>query len=63
MISELSVTEVISAVARKRREGALNAAEANRIREAVLADAASGSFGRLDLSPAIVRQEKCEWSL
>lgn len=55
MISELSVTEVISAVARRKREGALRAAQASRIRDAVLSDAGSGSFRRLDLSPAIHR--------
>lgn len=56
MISELSITEVISAVARRRREGALDANQANRIRDAVLSDAGSGSFRRLDLTPAIHRQ-------
>jgi len=56
LISELAITEVLSAVARKRREGALNASQAYEIRDAVLADADSGSFGRLDLSPLIHRQ-------
>ena len=55
MISELSVTEVISAVARRRREGSLEVKEANRIRDAVLSDAGSGSFRRLDLSPLVHR--------
>lgn len=56
MISELSVTEVISAVARRRREDALTAKQANHIRDAVLSDAGSGSFQRLDLTPAIHRE-------
>jgi len=56
LISELSVTEVISAVARRKREGALGAKQANQIRDAVLSDAASGSFRRMDLSPFIHRQ-------
>ena len=55
MISELSITEVVSAVARRRREGGLDAGQANRIRDAVLSDAGSGSFRRLDLSPVIHR--------
>ncbi len=55
IISELSVTEVISAVGRRRREGVLGAKQANRIRDAVLSDAGSGSFRRLDLSPNIHR--------
>jgi predicted nucleic acid-binding protein len=56
MISELAVTEVLSAVARRRRSGELRAKHANSIREALLADANSGSFGRLDLSPAVHRE-------
>src|SRR5438046_9604912 len=56
VISELSVTEVISAVARRRRKGAFTAKQANRIREAILSDVQSGSFRRLDLSPAIHRE-------
>jgi predicted nucleic acid-binding protein len=56
MISELAITEVISAVARRRREGALTARQANRVRDGVLSDAQSGSFRRLDLSPVIHRQ-------
>lgn len=55
MISELCCTEVISAVARRRREGALEANEANTICRSILADAKSGSLRRLDLSPAIHR--------
>ena len=56
LISELAITEVLSAVARKRREGTLNESQAFEIRDAVLADADSGSFCRLDLSPLVHRQ-------
>jgi predicted nucleic acid-binding protein len=56
LISELAITEVLSAVARKRREGMLNESQAFEIRDAVLSDADSGSFCRLDLSPLIHRQ-------
>jgi uncharacterized protein len=55
-ISELAITEVMSALARRRREGALTARQANRVRDAVFSDAQSGSFRRLDLSPVIHRQ-------
>jgi uncharacterized protein len=55
MISELAITEVLSAVARRKREGELRPEVANRIRDAVLADADSGSFTRLHLDPAIHR--------
>ncbi len=56
LISELAITEVMSAVARKRREGMLTAAQTFEIRDAVMADADSGSFYRLDLNPSVHRQ-------
>jgi predicted nucleic acid-binding protein len=56
IISELVITEVISAVARRKREGSLSAAQANEIRNAVLSDAGSGSFQRLDLNPSVHRE-------
>lgn len=56
MISELAITEVLSAVARRRREGVLDATHAYEIRDAVLADAESGSFRRLDLDPRVHRE-------
>jgi predicted nucleic acid-binding protein len=56
IISELAITEVLSAVARRRREGMLNALQALEIRDAVLADVDSGSFHRLDMSPVVHRE-------
>jgi predicted nucleic acid-binding protein len=56
MVSDLCLTEVISAVARRKREGVLNAKQANEIRAAVLGDAKSGSFRRLDLTPGVHRE-------
>ena len=56
MISELAITEVLSAVARRKREGELRPELANQIRDALLADADSGSFGRLQLDPAVHRE-------
>jgi predicted nucleic acid-binding protein len=56
MISELAITEVLSAVARRRRDGELDANQANQIREALLADARSGAFKRLDLDPVVHRE-------
>ena len=55
MISELVITEVLSAVARRKRERELQPALANQIRDAVLADADSGAFARLHLDPAVHR--------
>ena len=54
MTSELSITEVLSAVARRKREGLLDSENANQIKDALLADAKS--FRRLELSPALHRQ-------
>ena len=54
MISELTLTEVLSAVARRKRESVLTTVQANQIRNALLSDAQS--FRRLDLSPAIHRE-------
>lgn len=56
LISELAITEVLSAIARKRREGSLTSALAFEIRDAILADADSGSLCRLDLSPVVHRE-------
>ncbi len=56
MISELAITEVLSAVARRRREGVLHVDQACEIRDAVLEDADSGSFDRLELTPAVHRE-------
>jgi len=55
MISELSITEVLSAVARRKRERELRPELASKIRDAVLADADSGSFARLHLEPTVHR--------
>jgi predicted nucleic acid-binding protein len=56
LVSELAITEVLSSVARIRREGMLSASQALEIREAVWADADSESFSRIDLSPLVHRQ-------
>jgi uncharacterized protein len=56
MISELAITEVLSAVARRKREGLIDAEQAFQIRDALLADAGSGVFDLLDLDPAVHRE-------
>jgi uncharacterized protein len=55
MISELCITEVVSAAARRKREGLLNAKQINEIRGAMLADADSGSYRRVAITPTIHR--------
>jgi predicted nucleic acid-binding protein len=56
LISELAITEVLSAVARRRREGLLTPIQASEIRDALLGDADSGSLRRLDMSPVVHRE-------
>jgi len=56
MISELAITEVLSAVACRKRERELSAKDAVKVRDAVLADAPSGAFTHLDLRPAVHRE-------
>lgn len=55
-ISELAITEVLSAVARRKREGFVDAEQALQIRDALLADAGSGVFDLLDLDPTVHRE-------
>jgi predicted nucleic acid-binding protein len=56
MISELAITEVLSAIGRRKREGELSSAMANKIRDALLEDATSGAFSRLHLDPEAHRK-------
>lgn len=56
LISELAITEVLSAVSRRKREKLLRAELANEIRDALLKDADCGSLHRVDLSPAVHRE-------
>lgn len=56
ILSDLAVTEVVSAVARRKREGELTAIQANKIRDALLHDADSGMFARQALSPPVHRE-------
>src|SRR2546427_300375 len=56
MISELAITEQLSAVARSKREGELRPELAHQIRGALLADADSRSFARLHLARSPLRE-------
>jgi predicted nucleic acid-binding protein len=55
-ISELGITEVLSAVARRRREHALTIRQASQIRDALIDDARSGTLQLLQLSPTVHRE-------
>jgi predicted nucleic acid-binding protein len=56
IVSELAVTEVISSIGRRRREGAISAAAAAQLRGTILADLEAGSFLRSDLTPDTHRE-------
>ena len=56
MMSDLAVTEIISALARRRREGLLSSTVVARLRRAILADVEMGYFHRVDLIPAVHRE-------
>jgi len=56
LISELALTELTSAIARRVREGAMEAAEARRIYQQVFRDIRDGQFRLLDLTSATHRE-------
>jgi hypothetical protein len=55
-ISELGITEVLSAVARRRRDNELTGRQAAQIRHALMDDAHSGAIRLLQLGPAVHRE-------
>lgn len=56
LISDLTLTELTSALARRAREGALSAAAARRVYRKVLSTVAEGAFRRVDLLTATHRE-------
>jgi len=55
-VSELAVTEVVSALTRRKREGSLDAAVVIRLHRAILHDIGAGDYRSLDLAPAVHRE-------
>jgi uncharacterized protein len=55
LVSDLALTEVASALARRARESALPAAAARRVYRKILATVADGAFRRVDLLASIHR--------
>jgi hypothetical protein len=55
VVSDLAVTEVISALARRRREGELSAQDLARLHRKIMADLDSGVFQPADLLPEVHR--------
>jgi predicted nucleic acid-binding protein len=55
ILSDLSITEIVSSLARRRREGALTASIAARLHRAILSHAEKGLYQRVELLPATHR--------
>lgn len=55
-VSDLGETEIVSALARRRREGAIADADLARLRAQLAADRGSGAFRRIDLTPDVHRE-------
>jgi len=56
LVSDLSVTEIISSLGRRRREGALDASIASRLHRAILGHVDAGLYRRVELVPAVHRE-------
>jgi predicted nucleic acid-binding protein len=56
LLSDLSVTEIVSSLSRRRREGSLEPAVALRIHRAVLDHMERGIYRRVELIPAAHRE-------
>lgn len=56
LVSDLAVTEVISAAARRRREGSLSREAIHRLYRAMLKDMEANMFQRIDLLSSVFRE-------
>ena len=56
LISDLSITEIVSAIARRHREGILPAFLCMRIHRKILADIEAGLYVKNDLMPEVHRE-------
>jgi uncharacterized protein len=55
IVSDLAVTELASTIARRRREGDLSAAHAQRVYQRILRDCATGEFRHAELTTSVHR--------
>jgi len=55
LVSDLSITEIVSSLARRRREGALTASVAVRLHRAILGHTEKGLYRRVELLAATHR--------
>jgi predicted nucleic acid-binding protein len=56
LAADLGVTEIISSVARRWRDGSMNIEQAHKLQRTLLADLDAGYFQRVELTPATYRQ-------
>jgi len=55
LVSDLSITEIVSSLARRRRQGALTASITARLHRTILSHAEKGLYRRVELLPATHR--------
>jgi predicted nucleic acid-binding protein len=56
MVSDLAITEIVSAISRRRLEGSLPALSVLRLHRKILADIESGLYVRSELLPEVHRE-------
>jgi len=56
MVSDLAITEIVSAISRRRREGILPAVSCARLHRQILADIEGGLYIKNDLMPEVHRE-------
>ena len=56
MVSDLAITEIVSAISRRRREGILPAVSCARLHRQILADIEGGLYVKNDLMPEVHRE-------
>lgn len=56
IVSDLAVTEIVSSLCRRRREGAVNTLVVDRLRRQILSHFDSGVYRRVELLPEIHRE-------
>jgi predicted nucleic acid-binding protein len=56
MVSDLAVTEIVSAISRRRREGAVDSLSCARLHRKILADIGGGLYANNDLMPEVHRE-------
>jgi len=54
--SDLAITEIVSAISRRRREGLLPSSSCARLHRRILADIENGFYSRCDLMPDVHRE-------